>query len=113
MNRRRWPGTGMVESFDKRQQRMLDLILENVRYYYAELYQTRDCFRYPLTLSRLMKLCNRSGSRTLMAVRILSHSFDLESEKEPPLAYERDPSQNNTLRRPYRIYLRSGHTNAK
>jgi hypothetical protein len=54
-----------------------------------------------------MKLCNRSGLRTLMAVRILSHSVDVESESDPPLAYERDRSQKNAMRRPYRIYLRS------
>ena len=97
----------MIESFDVRQQRLLDLVLEKVRFYYAELHGTRDCHRYPLTISKLMKLCNRSGSRTLLAVRILSHSVDMESETEPPLAYERDASQNNALRRPYRIYLRS------
>ena len=97
----------MVESFDMRQQRLLDIVLDMIRYYYAELYETRACFRYPLTLSRLMKLCNRSGLRTLMAVRILSHSADVESESKPPLVYERDPSQNNAMRRPYRIYLRS------
>ncbi len=106
MRRRKWPGTGLIESFDVRQQRLLDLVLAKVRHYYAELYQTRDCYRYPLTLSRLMQLCNRSGLRTLMAVRILSHSVDMESESEPPLAYERDSSQNNAMRRPYRIFLR-------
>ena len=106
MRHRKWLGTGMVESFDVRQQRLLDLVLEKVRHYYEELHETRDCYRYPLTISRLMKLCNRSGSRTLMAVRILSHSMDIESETAPPLVYERDPSQNNALRRPYRIYLR-------
>lgn len=106
MNRRKWLGTGMIESFDLRQQRLLDLVLETVRYYYAELYETRDCYRYPLSISRLMKLCNRSGLRTLMAVRILSHSMDVESETEPPLIYEREPSQKNAVRRPYRIYLK-------
>lgn len=105
MMRRKWLGTGMIESFDVRQQRMLDLVLEKVRYYYAELYETRDCYRYPLTLSRLMKLCNRSGVRTLMAVRILSQSYDLESETKPTLIYERDQSLNNAVRRPYRIFL--------
>ena len=105
MKRRKWLGTGYIESFDVRQQRLLDLVLDKVRHYYTDLYGTRDCHRYPLTLSRLMKLCNRSGLRTLMAVRILSHSIDLESETEPPLAYERDSSQNNAIRRPYRIYL--------
>ncbi|MDF7809315.1 hypothetical protein P4E94_17860 [Pontiellaceae bacterium B12219] len=107
MHQRRWPGTNMIEYFDIRQQRMLDLVLEKVRHYYADLYGTRDCYRYPLTISRLMKLCNRSGLRTLMAVRILSHSIDVETEKEPPLVYERDASQHNAMRRPYRIYLRS------
>lgn len=107
MKRRKWLGTGDIESFDLRQQRLLDLVLEKVRYYYAELHETRDCYKYPLTLSRLMKLCNRSGLRTLMAVRILSFSIDMESELEPPLMYERDSSQRNAMRRPYRIYLRT------
>ncbi len=107
MNRRKWLGTGYVESFDFRQQRLLDLVLEKVRHYYAELYETRDCYKHPLTLSRLMKLCNRSGLRTLMAVRILSFSIDMESELEPPLIYEREPSKKNAMRRPYRIYLRT------
>lgn len=111
MKQRKWLGTGMVESFDVRQQRLLDLVIEKVRYYYAELYETRDCCRYPLTLSRLMKLCNRSGLRTLMAVRILSHSVDVESESKPPLVYERYPSQNNASHRPYRIFLR--HSSGK
>jgi len=83
------------------------LVLEQVRFYYAELYETRDCYKHPLTLSRLMKLCNRSGLRTLMAVRILCYSIDMESELEPPLIYERDPSKNNAVKRPYRIYLKS------
>lgn len=107
MRQRKWLGTGMIESFDVRQQRLLDLVLEKVCFYYAELFETRDCYRYPLNLSRLMKLCNRSGLRTLMAVRILSHSVDIETESQPPLVYERDPSQNNAMRRPYRIYLQT------
>lgn len=107
MNQRKWLGTGYIESFDLRQQRLLDLVLEKVRHYYAELHETRDCYRYPLTLSRLMKLCNRSGLRTLMAVRILSFSIDMASELEPPLIYKRDQSQRNAMRRPYRIYLRT------
>lgn len=105
MRERKWLGTGMIESFDARQQRLLDLVLEKVRHYYAELHETRDCYRYPLTLSRLMKLCNRSGSRTLMAVRILSHSVDAGKETAPPLIYERTASKNNAAHRPYRIFL--------
>jgi len=107
MKRRKWLGTGYIESFDLRQQRLLDLVLEKVRHYYTELHETRDCYKYPLTISRLMKLCNRSGLRTLMAVRILSYSIDMESELEPPLIYEREASEKNAMRRPYRIYLRN------
>lgn len=105
MRKRRWLGTGLIESFDLRQQRLLGLVFREVKRYYSELYGTRDCYRHPLTLSRLMKLCNRSGLRTLMAVRVLSHSVDMESEKEPPLIYERDQSSKNGSRRPYRIFL--------
>jgi len=106
MKQRKWLGTGYVESFDIRQQRLLDLVLETIRHYYAELYETRACYRYPLTLSRLMKLCNRSGLRTLTAVRILSYSIDTETEAEPPLVYDRVSLQNNAMHRPYQIYLR-------
>lgn len=109
MRRRRWLGSGVVEAIDVRQQRLLELILDQVRHYYRELHNTRDCHRYSLSLSRLMKLCNRSGSRTLMAVRILSHSVDIETEEEPPLIYDRLEGQKNATHRPYRIYLRSAH----
>ena len=84
---------------------MLDLVLEQVKRYCKELYETRDCYRYPLSLSRLMKLCNRSGLRTLMAVRILSHSVGA-GEQMPPLIYEREQSTRNATKRPYRIFLR-------
>jgi len=39
--------------------------------------------------------------------------MDVESETEPPLVYERDPSKNNAMRRPYRIFLRSTHTQGR
>lgn len=110
MRKRRWLGTGLVESFDLKQQRLLDLVLEKSRYYYAQLYETRDCYQHPLSLSRLMRLCQRNGLSTLMAVRVLSHSVDVESEAEPPLIYERDQSEKNATRRPYRIFLRHKHT---
>jgi hypothetical protein len=109
MRQRRWIGADHAESIDLRQQRLLDLVLKQVRHYYAELYQTRACYKYPLSVTRLMKLCNRSGSRILMAVRILSHSFDIESETEPPLYYERASGIKNPMHRPYRIFLRSRH----
>jgi len=107
MRKRRWLGTGLIESFDVRQQSLLGLVYREVQRYYAELYGTRDCYRYPLSLSGLMKQCKRSGLSTLMAVRVLTHSVDVEAEKEPPLIYERDQSQKNATRRPYRIFLRA------
>lgn len=109
MRQRKWLGSGIVESFDKRQQRILELVLAMVRYYYRDLYETRDCYRYPLSLSGLMKLCRCNGPRALAAVRVLTHSVDLESESEPPLIYERMVSQRNPMKRPYRIFLRNPH----
>ena len=133
MRRRRWLGSGIEEDFDVRQQAMLDLVLEKVTDYYGKLAGTRYSHRYPLTLSRLMKLCNRSGLRasvdicgntltlsrlmklcnrsglrTLMTVRVLSHSIEVGKEASPPLVYERVKSERNASHRPYRIFLRNG-----
>jgi hypothetical protein len=44
-----------------------------------------------------------------MAVRVLSHSVG-EGEQMPPLIYERDQSEKNAMRRPYRIFLRHNAT---
>lgn len=110
MRRRRWLGTDGVELIDQRQQRLLDLVVEKVRYYYEELYETKTSCQYPLSLSKLMRLCRRSGTRTLMAVRILTFSYDIDQETEPPLYYDRVHSKKNAMRRAYRIYLRSPHT---
>ncbi|MBT62895.1 MAG: hypothetical protein CML13_06750 [Puniceicoccaceae bacterium] len=109
MNVRHWVGSEMTETIDARQQQMLNLVLAKVRLYYDELYQTKASCQYPLSLSRLMRLCNRNGTRTLMAVRILSLSYDPETEQEPPLYYDRAQSPKNPMRRAYRIYLRSPH----
>ncbi|WP_309399973.1 hypothetical protein [Cerasicoccus maritimus] len=106
MRKRQWVGSEITEDFDLRQQRLLDLVLAKVRHYYVELYQMRERDRYPLSLSRLMKLCHRSGSATLMAVRVLSLSYDVESESTPALYYDRAPSKKNPMKRPYRIFLR-------
>ena len=107
MRRRRWLGSGIEEDFDARQQAMLDLVLKKVTEYYQKLAGTRYSHRYPLTLSRLMKICNRSGLRTLMAVRVLSHSIEMGKETSPPLIYERAKSERNASHRPYRIFLRA------
>ena len=109
MRIRKWTNSEITESFDLRQQRLLDKILEQVRYYYDTLYQLRNCYQYPLSLARLMRMCNCSGTRALMAVRVLAHSYDLETETEPPLYYERVASTKNPYRRVYRIFLRSPH----
>ena len=110
MNQRRWLGTGLIEAFDARQQALLDHVLGAVRHYYAELHETRDCYRYPLGLARLSRLCQRSGLRILMAVRVLAHSVDIESEQHPPLIYDRVASERRAMHRPYRIFLRSTRT---
>lgn len=113
MNRRRWLGTGLVEEFDLRQQALLNHVLTTVKHYYRNLHETRYCYRYPLGLAQLAKLCKRSGSRTLMAVRILTHSQDVDHEKQPPLTYDRIASERRAMHRPYRIFLRSSHTHRK
>ena len=106
MMNRRWVGTGMVEAFDARQTKLLELVLEKTRNYYRDLYETRPCYRYPLNINRLMRLCKRSGIRVLMAVRILSNSVDVDSEEEPPLIYERTQCDKKHMHRPYRIFIR-------
>jgi hypothetical protein len=94
-----------VEELDKRQQTFLDLVLEKIRYYYRELYGTRPCYQYPLTLTRLSKLCNRSTTSVINAVRLLANSAE-ESEDEPPISYDRISSLRNFSHRVYRIFLK-------
>ena len=107
MRLRKWLGTGMIEAFDKRQQSLLDHILKTIRHYYTELYETRERYRYPLTAARLSKLSKRSGLRTMMAVRILANSIDIEFETQPPIACQRARSRGNQSHRPYQIFILS------
>ncbi len=94
-----------MEELDKRQQRFLDLVLEKIRYYYRELYGTKDCYKYPLTLTRLSKLCNRNTTAVNNAVRLLANSVS-ENEEEPPISYDRINSLRNNSHRVYRVFLK-------
>ena len=105
MKERIWVRSGVVEEMDIRQERNLSLVLEKIRLYYSELYQTKDCYKYPLSIKTLMKLTNRSGSQVLHAVRILANTV-LQGEHLPLITYDRINSEKNATHRPYRIYLR-------
>ena len=56
MEKRVWIRSGVVEELDAKQVRLIELVLENIRFYYRELHGTRPCYRYALSLSQLMKL---------------------------------------------------------
>ncbi len=106
MKTRIWIKSGVEEEFDIRQQRLLDLVYQKIRFYYSELYQTRSCHKHPLSLSRLTKLCNRSGSAVIHAVRILANTIKKEKDERPKIFYRRIISNNNSMHRPYQIFLR-------
>jgi hypothetical protein len=105
MQKRLWIRSGIVEELDIKQLRLIDLVYQNVKRYYLDLYRTRPMYQYPLSLSRLAKLCNRSGSSVLAAVRILANTVPI-GEDEPLLFYDRVAAQGNRSHRPYRIWLR-------
>jgi len=107
MEKRIWIKSGIVEELDERQLRLMHLVLDRIRFYYRELHGTRSSLRYPLSLSRLMKLCNRSGSSITMALRYLANTIRLGSDDQPPIYYDRVSSTRNASHRPYRIFLRS------
>lgn len=109
MEQRVWIKSGVVEELDARQTRLLNLVLEKIRHYYRDLYQTRRCFQYPLTLSRLMKLSNRSSQAVTLALRLLANTVPLGSHDEPPISYDRARALKNKSHRPYRIFLRRAH----
>ena len=95
-----------MEELDARQSRLLELVLEKIRFYYGELYQTRPCYQYPLSLSRLSKLCHRSGQTIVGALRLLANTIPAGSNQKPPIYYDRRASQRNKSHRPYRIFQR-------
>ena len=107
MEKRVWIRSGIVEELDAKQTALLKLVLEKTQHYYRNLYRTRPCFQYPLSLSRLMKLCNRSGSAVTLALRYLANTIPAGSNQVPPIFYHRISSRKNRSHRPYRIFLRS------
>ena len=109
MERRVWVRSGVVEELDARQARLIHLVLEKIQSYYRELHGTRPCYRYPLSLSRLMKLCNRSSQSVTLALRILANTIAQGSDAAPPVFYDRVHAQKNKTHRPYRIFLRKKH----
>jgi hypothetical protein len=106
MEKRLWIDSGVVEELDEKQTRLLELVHEKIVYYYQELYRTRPCYCYPLNLSRLMKLCNRSSHAVAMAIRLLANTVPVGSHSKPPIYYDRQAAQKNKSHRPYRIFLR-------
>lgn len=106
MEKRVWIRSGVVEQLDVKQVRLIELVLEKIQLYYRELHGTRPCYRYPLSLSRLMKLTNRSGSAVSHALHILANTIPFGTDAEPPVFYDRTTAQKNKSHRPYRICLR-------
>lgn len=111
MEQRVWIRSGIVEELDEKQARLLNLVLEKVKLYYRELYQTRPCHRHPLSLSRLMKLCNRNSQSVTLAVKYLGNTIPYGSKGSPPITYDRVPARQNNSHRPYRIFLRHEEPN--
>ena len=106
IEKRVWIRSGIVEELDQRQVRLLKLVYEKIQFYYRELYQTRPCYAWPLTLSRLMRLCRRNGQAITNAVRLLANTVPFGSGGTPPIYYDRAQAVRNKSHRPYRIYLR-------
>jgi hypothetical protein len=103
--RREYIRSGIFEELDSRQQRLLKIVLDAIKYYYQKLYRTSAKYDQPLSLSMLMQLTNRSGSSVLSAVRILANTIE-NADTEPPIHYDR-VSARNGAHRPYRIFLKS------
>ena len=106
MQKRVWIKSGIVEALDQRQTRLLELVHEKIVFYYRTLHGTRPSLKYPLSLSRLMRLCNRSGSVVTLALRYLANTVPFGSDAEPVVYYDRIASKRNPSHRPYRIFLR-------
>ena len=106
MQTRVWIKSGVTEQLDVKQVRLLELVLEKIVFYYRQLHGTRPCYRHPLSLSRLMRLCKRSSSAVSLALRYLANTVPAGSDKEPPIYYDRVSAERNKSHRPYRIFLR-------
>jgi len=106
LQKRVWVRSGLIEILDEREAALLKHVYEQVVHYYKHLYRTRPCFQYPLTLSRLMKLCNRSGTAVRKALMYLANTIPLGSHDGTLIHYDRIQSVKNKSHRPYRIFLR-------
>jgi len=106
IEKRIWIKSGVVEELDIKQQRLVQLVHEKIVFYYRELYRTRPCYQYPLSLSRLMRLTKRSGHAVTMALRYLANTIPAGTDDIPPVFYERQSATKNKSHRPYRIFLR-------
>src|SRR2546425_8349463 len=87
IEKRVWVKSGIVEELDKKQARLLRLVYEKIVFYYRHLYQTRWCYQYPLSLFRLMKLCNRNGQAITNALRLLANRSEEHTSELQSLAY--------------------------
>ena len=101
-----WIKSGIVEELDARQLALIILVHEKITLYYRQLFRTQPRYRYPLSLSRLMKLCNRSNAAVTLALRYLANTIPAGSDEQPPVYYDRIKSEKNNSHRPYRIFLR-------
>ena len=106
MEKRVWIKSGIVEELDAKQVRLINLVFEKIVFYYRHLYRTRPRYQYPLSLSRLMKLCNRGGATVSLALRYLANTVPAGSSELPPIHYDRTSASKNKSHRPYRIFLR-------
>ena len=109
IHKRIWIRSGIVEELDASQQRLLEHVLGKIRYYYREVHGTKPCHLYPLTLTRLRRLCNRSSNSVLNAVRILANTVSYGIDEEPIIYYDRVKSEKNSSHRPYRIFICEKH----
>ena len=106
IQKRVWIKSGVVEELDGKQVRLLDLVYDKIVLYYRELHGTRPCYRHPLSLSRLMRLCRRNSYVIGTALRYLANTVPVGTQSEPPVYYDRVSSMKNKSHRPYRIFLR-------
>jgi hypothetical protein len=113
VEKRVWIKSGVVEELDAKQERLIHLVFEKIQFYYRHLYRTRPCYQYPLSLARLMKLCQRSGHAVVGALRILANTIPAGTHDQPPIYYDRAQAQRNKSHRPYRIFLRQQQGHAK
>jgi hypothetical protein len=106
MEKRVWIRSGIVEELDAKQVRLINLVFEKIVYYYRHLYRTRPCYEHPLSLSRLMKLCNRGSTTISLTLRYLANTVPVGLHEMPDVFYDRVHAQKNKTHRPYRIFFR-------